>query len=192
MFKNILKVIVLTIVIFAFTGCGEEAITTNSVSAGMKGYETANFYIHYPQDWKIIEKINFPSTISKDVIVAFKNNIKNEVFTANINIAVNVSNESISSKDFAVNTIEKNKTNLIGLTNIEGSEETVMLGDTKIKAYVYQFTAKKTASAPTIKFIQLFVSKGDVIYTVTSSHLPNEDESIVKQLNEMLNSFVLK
>lgn len=188
--RNFFILISLPIVFF---GCGTSSTTQYDINTiDYTAYSNANFSILYPNDWEIIERGNFPSSVSNDVIVVFKNNIKSEIFTANLSLAIGISDQKINTKDFALNTLEKAKVNLIDFVELNQSEDSVKSGTTELPAYVAQFSGKKQNSSPKIIFTQLYVAKDKVIYTLTAAYQTNEDESIVKKVNDMLNSFSLK
>lgn len=174
-------------------GCSGNEDAGNGIdTAGKKTYQTANFSINYPQDWEIIEKNKFSSSVPKDIVVGFRSNIKNEIFTANVNIGVSILDQDLSSKDFGISTMAKASHRLIEFSELSAIQDSVNSTNGLLDAYVVQFEGKKTPSDPLVHFTQLFASSNGVVYTLTSAYLPDEDEMIVKQGVEMLNSFTLK
>ncbi|MFC1751417.1 hypothetical protein ACFL2V_21800 [Pseudomonadota bacterium] len=91
--------------IFIFTGCfdfgGEPA---PPVDEGTKFYDNNILSISIPKDWDILEEDDFTADVPQETLVVFRNNVKNENFTANINIVRKQLLEKLSSKDFAIMT----------------------------------------------------------------------------------------
>ncbi len=174
------------------TGCfGSDGNGTDIDTTGKVSYETANFSILVPQDWEILEKNSFPSNVPSNTEVAFRNNIKSEVFTANVNIALGGVNEGVNSFDFGKSSLSNAKSSLLSYEEIGSRDHLVPAGDGNIETLVFEFQGKKSAAEPIVKFQQLYAVMGGNSYTVTAAYLPNEDESVVKMMEEMLNSFSL-
>jgi len=164
---------------------------TNSTIVGRE-YSGQNYSILVPMDWEIIEQNKFTSSIPADIDVGFRSNIKNETFTANTSIAINSFEEDIQIKDFALATLSKARKNLYAFKEISFNEDTVDSTIGPLSSYVMEFEGRKTSKDSLVKFIQVFVEKNKIIYTITGAYAENEDESIVKTLIEMINSFTLK
>ncbi|MBD3360670.1 hypothetical protein GF366_02605 [Candidatus Peregrinibacteria bacterium] len=171
------------------TGCfasdEEEVASTTEV------YETSNFSISIPQDWEILEESEFTSNIPQSTIVAFRNNIKNEIFNANVNISVQNTNLTDPS-DLAKSSKANAKTSLISFQEIETKDIEVKSGDGTIKGTLMEFQGKKSAQESMIRFKQLYIIRGNTAYTITTAYLPDEDGTVVQYIDEMLNSFALK
>ena len=181
---------------FVLSGCGSSSDTTEDKkvadAANETVYETASFYIQVLKDWETIEKNNFTSNVPEQTVVGFRNNIKSDIFTANLNIAQKVVEETLGVKDFAKSSMAIIKTSLIGFEQINEGEDKMEYGKDGLVTYRLEFEGKKSASEPIIHFKQLYVVNGGIGYTVTSARQQNEDEPVVNALDEMLNSFLLK
>lgn len=175
------------------SACGSDETTPETPTDNSTAiYETADFAITPPPNWSVIEQSEFTSDMPQDIAVAFRSNIKNEIFVANANIIQRKFQENISSADLAQKTIQSSKENLIGF--IENGKQTVKVkvGDESVEGVITDFDAKRFAQDPIIKFKQLNVTSGKDGFTVTAAYLPTEDESVVNAATEMLNSFRLK
>ncbi len=194
--KNILsKILLLSLTTLALTSCfgGDDTSNTDgTIEAGKIVYETSEFAILAPQDWEILEKSTFPSTVPSNTEVGFRNNIKSEIFTANVNINTTAFADTISSKDFAKSTMSEAKSSLLSFQEVESLDHQVAIGDKVVNTVINEFQGKKSAIDPIIRFLQLYVTDNGIAYTVTGAYLPNEDESVVKMIEEMLDSFSLK
>ncbi|MFH1284071.1 MAG: hypothetical protein ABIH78_00560 [Candidatus Peregrinibacteria bacterium] len=171
------------------TGCF--STNTTSPAGTTSAYETANFTINVPTDWEILEKADFTSNVPASTIVAFRNNIKSDIFNANLNILVE--NTSIKDlPDFVKSATEITKNTLISYQEIDTQNIEVPYGSTILPGIIVRFQGKQTAPDSIIEFRQLFVINNGSVYTLTGAYLPDEDESVVNYINEMINSFSLK
>lgn len=182
---------------FVLTNCGgSDSDTTEDKKVADEAdqviYETTNFSTQIPKNWETIEKNNFTSNVPEQTIVGFRNNIKSDIFTANLNIAQKSVEETLVVKDLAKSTLAIIKTSLIGFEQINEAEDKMDFGEDGLATYRLEFEGKKSASEPIIHFKQLYIVNGGVGYTVTAAYQQGEDESVVNALDEMLNSFALK
>jgi len=185
---------ILTISLLA--GCGGDD-TANTIKPGEAGkvlYETTSFSLIVPQDWETLTKDNFTSNVPQETVVAFRNNVKSDSFTANLNVIQTALDKSVSSEDFAKSSKARIKTSLVGYNEIstENVEVLTATPDTTVPGTIVHFTAKKTGADPTISFDQLFVNYNGQGYVITAAYLPDEDSTVVTYTQEMLNSLTLK
>lgn len=189
--KISIKIATILLIPLVLTGClgfggGDEEGAITELQAGEILYEDAGFSITLPADWEIIRQGEFTSNVPLETIVAFRNNIKNEIFTANIVISKDNIQEGLSAADFAKSSTAKNRNSLVGFEQISESQYQ------EENTYLTVFEGKKSSSDPVVHFQQLHVVDGETGYLVTAGYLPNEEESVVKILEEMLDSFALK
>lgn len=169
-------------------GCGSDTSTTSVQTT----YSGSGFTISSPEGWTILEPKNFTSNIPKDTVVAFMSNIKNEVFTANINIIQVVLDKEVDSRDYAKSNVMTAQKALISFKEIGKEDIVVPYGKDGIQTYLSTFEGKKNVQDPIVRFKQLYVSFNKTGYIITGAYLPSENESIVKTIDEMLHSFSLK
>lgn len=186
--KKLSTVLVLSLFLASCSLSSTETTLTGNTNV----YETANFQINYPLDWEVVDKTRFETSIPENIIVAFRSNIKNETFTTNLNISLDVFDQEVNTKDFGLSTLSLASKQLTDFVDIQMGETTVNFNSTKQNAYYIEYEGKSSPKDPLVHFKQVFANKGAVIYTVTNAYLPNEDESIVNLADLMLNSFTLK
>lgn len=179
--------------IFGLTACGGSSDSTpppatDNIPANFLKYETTDFSILYPKDWEVLGKESFPSNVPPSTIVVFRNNIKSDVFTANLNIAQAPLSATTTSEDFAISTINTAKYNLVEFNEI--SKEEVAVGGQK--TYLETFQGRKSITESVINFKQLYIARNGYGITVTAAYLPNEDTNTVTKLSDMIKSFTLK
>lgn len=188
MSKKITLILVMIFTTSFLFGCGSDT----PVTAAQTTYSGSSFTIYAPDGWTILEPKNFTSNIPKDTIVAFMSNIKNEVFTANLNVVQVTLDKDIDSRDYAKSNVMTAQKALISFKEIGKEDQVVPYGKDGIQTYVSTFEGKKNVQDPIVRFKQLYVSFNKTGYIVTGAYLPSENESIVKTIDEMLHSFSLK
>lgn len=165
----------------------------STVPAGKALYETSAFTLIVPENWEKIEEADFNSNVPDSAVVGFRNNEKNEVFTANLNVTHTFLGEDVASKDFAKSTVAKVKTSLVGFQENSTRDYLIPKGKNEtIDTYMIEFEGKRNASAPIVRFRQIYAVDSKNAYAVTAAYLVTEDENVVNALSEMLDSFTLK
>lgn len=185
--KKIFSLLISTTLLLSACG-GSDTTDTTTAAAGEKLYESNDFSLIYPQDWDVLEPDSYPSTVPSQTVVAFRNNIQNEIFTANLSVNIKDLDEEVSSDDFTKSTLSKIKKSLLSYSELPS--ETIKIGDVETK--IIEFEGKKSPSEEIIHFKSLSIIKNRTAYTVICAYLPTEDESIVISMDKMLNSFSLK
>lgn len=170
----------------------ESATVENPSQASKSNYETNEFKISYPTQWEVIDSTSYTSNVPPEILVAFRNNIKNEVFTANLNISKNELNENINSLDFAKSSMAKAKSTLVSFEEINTENYSIEYGGEAIETLITEFQGKKTASEPVVRFKRLSLVWGNQAFTVSGAYLPGEDEAVIQAIDDMLRSFALK
>jgi hypothetical protein len=174
------------------TTTGTTNVADDLAKQGKILYQGTDFTIAIPDRWEVISKDDFTSNFPAETAVAFRNNVKNEIFTANITISVQPLEVDIPAEDFGKNSIKKQKEYILDFKDTRNSVQDLTYQNGKIKTYFVQSEGKKSAIDPLVKFAQLFIVNNKKAYTITAAYLPNEDENVVNAINEMINSFALK
>ncbi len=191
-FKIISLILLVPLLLTGCFGSDEEEGEVTGGEVGKASYDHAAFSIEFPQDWELLEVNNFTSNVPTETIVGFRNNIKSDVFTANTAIAQTILEDDTTASDFATSSKTKASQSLLSFEELGTLEVEIGFEGSEIFGVTESFQGKKSASEPIIVFKQLFVVYEDIGYSVTTSHSTEEDETVVKYLDEMLNSFALK
>ncbi len=188
--KKLLSLLTLSTLFLA--NCGGSASEEAAGEQGKTLYSGEGFEISAPQDWEIIEQKDFTANVPAETQVAFRNNEKSEIFTANVNVTKNILPEEITSINFAKSSVAKISQSLLSFEKLKEENYAFADGENVINTLWIEFQGKQSATSDIILFKQLFVVKGTTAFTATGALLPNENESIVKQIDEMLNSLTLR
>ena len=198
------KLITLTLIsiisLTTLTGCfggGEEETANTSSDPHYITYEKTGTFIDAPSDWEVLTETNFPSNVPSSTLAVFRNNIKNDIFTANLSITQAEITKGTPSKDFALQTLNTQKYNLIGFVELRREDFDILQKTTDSEekidtTHFLRFQGRKTVTDPVLEFKQFFVARNGYGLIITAAYLPNEDQSVVAKLDTMLKSFRLK
>jgi len=194
--KRITAIAITLTSLFGLTACFGEPVEdktqTNATPPLYSEYQHSDFSVIHPKDWEILSSTDFTSNVPSSTVIAFRNNLKNDIFTANFNISQANISVGTTSEDFAIQTLNTEKYNLVGFTEL--SREAYTLGDklTGEKSFITTFQGRKTITENLVEFKQLCIARTGYGIIVTAAYLPNEEQSVVMMLDEMLRSFSLK
>ena len=146
-------------------------------------YEANEFSIVYPQDWEVLDDRAFTTLVPHQTVVAFRNNIRNEIFTANVNISRASIETEVSAEDFAKSTMAKVRNALLDVQELPSERHR--------EGVIIEFQARKSPVEPAIRFKSLTVVSNKSAYTITGAYLPTEEETVVNKIDRMLESFSL-
>lgn len=182
--KTSTAIIGLLLTVTILTACGKEDGNGELIAGpGESIYSTNEFSIIYPQDWEILEQETFPSLVPHQTVTAFRNNIRNEIFTANVNISKTEIERGIDVEDFAKSTMARVRAALLDVQELPMEEygEGVLI----------EFQARKSPVEPLIRFKSLSTVSNQTAYTITGAYLPTEEDGVVIKVDRMLESFRL-
>jgi len=185
------------IAIIALSGCfnfGASTSTSGSKTIDEKSklYETNAFSIIIPKDWEVIEKDKFTSDVPQETVVVFRNNVKNENFTANVNIVQNNLQQATSSVEYSKLVNNRQKSGLFDFKETKRNTIKVKIGGKDEDTILTAFEAKKSVDEKVVRYIQTYAVKGNSAYIVTGALSPQENDSTVKTVEDMVQSIVLK
>jgi len=184
-----------------FTGClgiGGDAEPTDTTTPtqgapqSYKNFENKDFSIIYPENWEVLNEDSFTSNVPATTVVVFRNNIKSDIFTANLNVSQATIAEDTTSEDFALQTLNTEKYNLIGFSELKRENYTLGTGENAIKTFLVTFKGRKTITETLVEFKQICIALNGFGIIVTAAYLPNEDQNVVFKLDEMVRAFTLK
>lgn len=189
--------VIATTAIFTFSGCfnlGGSTTGTGSKTIDEKSklYETNAFSIIIPKDWEIIEKDSFTSEVPQETVVVFRNNVKNETFTANVNIVQNNLQQPTSSVEYSKLVNNRQKSGLFDYKETKKDNTKVKIGDKDEDTVLLAFEAKKSTDEKIVRYIQTYAVKGNSAFIITGAISPQENDSTVKTVEDMVKSIVLK
>jgi hypothetical protein len=188
--------IFLLISVFVLNGCfgSDEPEIQTPQFEGFNTYEAPSFSIAVPERWDVIEQRDFTDDIPSQTQVIFKNNIKNDKFTANANVTKQLLNEAMTSQEFARTEIAGHKSTLLNYREISRNDEfKVIVGDKVHNSIFILFEGKQAENQPMIRVVQTFAVNGADAYTVTAAYLKEtEDELLEETSKNIIETFKVK
>ncbi len=171
MFKKSLIVFALTATL-TFTGCfgGGEPDISSEIPSDFKTFNAPSFSISVPSTWEVIEPVDFTSEIPVGTQVIFKNNIKNDVFTANTNVSKEVLKSSFSTYDYGLEMMENNKKLKNYKEVSRDNEYKILIGGELVNSILIEFEGKENESQSTIRIFQTYAVAGADAYTISSAY----------------------
>lgn len=174
---------------FSFTQKPETKAPTDERS---RLIENSEFSVRIPREWDIIEPKDFTSEVPQNTLMVFRNNVKNENFTANVNILKNNLLTEKTTLEYAKEIINRQKTGLYNYAEIKRDLVKIQTGDKKVDTYLIKFAGKKSAESEMANFIQIYAAKGNFAYIVTGALSPKETSNAASIIEEIIKSFGVK
>lgn len=182
------------------SGCFNFSGTTGSSSSGNqtsvdeqhKLYETNVFSVVVPKTWDVYEKDDFTSDVPEETIVVFRNNVKNENFTANVNIVQNGLQQPIALLDYAKMVSNRQRSGLYDYKETKKEEVKMKIGTREEPSYIIMFEAKKSPDEKIVRYIQAYAISGNSAYIITGAISTQENDNVVKTIEDIVKSFKLK
>jgi len=171
-------------------GDSETITTTDSESSYTYTYKTAEYQIEVPKEWDVVDSFN--SEYPDGLKVAFRNNVKDSIFTANLTILKEDNTKNDTSYDFAQKKLADHEETLINYKLLDQEGITLQVAGADSNTILSTFEGKNETSGPTLDFMQTNLTKNDNAWTVTASYRPSEDEFTIDELDKMLRSFSLR
>lgn len=179
--------------LFALTGCFGGGDTSEDIPANFIPYDAPTFSVQIPDNWEIIEPNDFAQSVPSETQVIFKENVKDSIFTPNVNITKSILRSAMSASDFARSSINQSKDSLLNYQEISRDDEyNMFVADQIQKTTLVMFEGKNSESDPMLRIIQAYAVKGSDAYTITAAYLKDEGDITVETAKNIVKSFKLK
>jgi len=199
--KNVPKILITSILIgsiFSLSGCfsfGEEDSSGGDqpqVDEQSRLYETDVYSITIPKDWEVIDQKDFTSDVPEVTMIVFRNNVKNENFTANVNIVKNELQDPVATLEYAKLVNNRQKSGLVDYSESAKDLRNINIGGSDHETFFTSFEARVAANEKLIRYMQTYGVKDRNAYIVTGSFSPQESESTSQKVENIVKSFRLK
>lgn len=175
------------------TGCFSSNSNTGPKKIeGFHLYESAELSIQVPNDWELFTPVNFKSDMPKNTVIAFRNNLRNVKFTANVVIVKNSLTDKISSADYAKALHEKVQNSLSSYKELAAEKRNLLIGGQDTESLFTDATGRSAEDADIRRYMQIAAVKDKNAYVVTGAMSPTEDQSIVDKITTAIGSFEVK
>lgn len=192
-----MKTKIATILLFGATltlvGCfsdsGSGSIPAPDTAGKTSTYQSTQFTLSFPTGWDIIESKDFTSEIPRETVLVIRNNIKNDTFTANVNVVKNDLQTGTNSLDYAKEVLNRQRTGLLDYKETKREIISVPVGGQGRESYYTEFEARLNATDPVLKFAQIYAASGNSGYIVMGAWSMQENSAIVEQVVNTVKSF---
>lgn len=187
------KLLSLILVLGSLSACGStnDVSTTDSSEIFYHTYRTAEFEIDVPDDWETITA--FSSEYPENIRIAFRDNIKEGDFVANVTVFKEENEKQRLNADISQKYLADHSDTLINYKLISQEEIILDLLGAASQSIINQYQGKNDTNDPSITYIQTYLTEGDHAWVVTASYYaPTEDEFNVERMETMLKSFTVR
>jgi hypothetical protein len=192
--KKLLSILLIATTLM-LSGCfsSDGQTTTSSGTDGNapdnKVYQNSQFSLSFPGSWDVIEPKDFTSEIPPETQLVIRNNIKNDTFTANINVVRNDLQLTMSSLDYAKEIINRQRTGLLDYKETKRDIINIQVGGQSEESYYTEFEARLNQTDPVTKFVQTYAVKDKAGFIIMGSYSTQENTTVVDQVNAVVKSF---
>lgn len=192
-----MKTKIATILLFGATlalgGCfsdgGSGPMPAPDTAGKTSTYQSTQFTLSFPAGWDVIESKDFTSEIPRETVLVIRNNIKNDTFTANVNVVKNDLQTGTNSLDYAKEVLNRQRTGLLDYKETKREIISVPVGGQGQESYYTEFEARLNATDPVLKFAQIYAASGNSGYIVMGAWSMQENSTIVEQVVNTVKSF---
>ena len=189
--KKLAVIVMLSAV--ALSGCFNlSSKTTTTVDDKNKLYETADYTVTLPKEWDVIGKDKFTSDIPQNTDVVFRNNVKNETFTANINILKNKLLQTITTSDYAKMVLNREASGLTDYSEKRRDSYNVSIGGANNASLLAEFEGRKSTGDQLVHYVQVYAVKNNDAYIVTAAVDPKDTSGVLNTVQNIVKSFKVK
>lgn len=189
------KILAASIIIPAllFSGCfsvGDgTTVEQGQTSDLLKTYNNNQFSFTFPGDWDVIEAKDFTTDIPRESQVVVRNNLKNDNFTANLNVVKNDLQTNTSSLDYAQSILNRQKSGLLDYRETKREIIKITAGGQDTETYYTEFQARLNQTDPVTNFIQTYAVKDKSGFIIMGSYAPQENTLVIQKLANSVKSF---
>jgi len=179
-----------SLILTSCSGTSTSTDTSSSETPRYVTYKTSDFTLNVPDTWVTLD--TFTADYPSGLRIAFKNNVQNTVFTANVTVVREDNASQLTSSDYAQKKLQNHKDHLLGYTLISQENVTLSVSGTNSQTLINTFSGQNNTDGPTLNFMQEVLTKGDEAWIVTATYRPDEDEFTVEKMQNILNTFSLR
>lgn len=174
-------------------GCfgGDETETAEKKIPGFAPYAAEGFKTQIPEDWEVVSPAKFTQNIPANTLIAFKNNIRNPRFTANVIILKNALTAEILSLDYAKLLERKMANELTAYRILSSDVQKINVGDQETDTILLHAEGRESPEADVKRFIQVSAVKGASAFVALGAYDIGENEETVKKITTILTELKL-
>jgi hypothetical protein len=189
--KKLLLLLSIAILLPACGGSGDTSTTGDSDEIFYFTYQTSEFEMDVPDEWEVIN--SFSSEYPDNIRIAFRDNIKDGDFVANVTIFKEENPKSNLNADLSQKYLNDHADTLVNYKLISQEEITLELLGASSQTIINSYEGKNDTRDSSISYMQTYLAEGDIAWVVTASYYsPTEDSFSLERMETMLKSFTVK
>ncbi len=188
--KKLLTLLTTLSILLTMSGCSEGTSEDVAENPLYYTYSASSFELEVPNDWETISQ--FTSDYPHNTLVAFRNNLKDQDFIANVNIVANTVDKGMNNGDYGIEMLQTHSEDLIDYRLIEKQEIEIVINGEATPTYLNYFEGRNSIDTDLLRFVQVYGINNQIGYIATATFLPDEDEFIIENCVHMAKSLTLK
>lgn len=188
--KKHLFLICVALLLPACGGSDSGSTTEDSDQIFYHTYKTAEFELDVPDDWETIN--SFSSEYPDTIRIAFRNNIKEGDYIANVTIFKEENPKQLLNADLSQKYLKDHAETLTSYKLIGQEELSLNVLGSPSQTILNTFEGKNDTESSSITYKQTYISEGENAWVVTGSYYsPTEDPFTIERIETMIKSFTV-
>lgn len=195
--KIFLSLIIISFLLSGCFGSSKNPTPSDKKTEGFHSYSTGEFSMQIPDEWEVLTAEKFQSNVPQNTLIAFRNNVKDEKFTANVVVIKNdlPQEQEISNLDYAKSLHQKMSQDLSSYVEIAVEQMKIFVNGKENETVFLYALGREQPESEIKKFIQISAVKGKTAYIALGSMLSTENEmntALTDKIVTMVRSFEVK
>lgn len=189
--KNVYRLILSCVLALGLAGCFESDVISGPAS-GYHTYGIENITVNIPDEWETITPAQFGSNVSPNTIIAFRSNLKNPYYTANVTIIKNAVPPETLTSDFVKSLQHRIETTLVSYKAIDKSALAINVGGKALDTSLLKSEGAEVPHSDVKYFVHVAAVYNGFVYTAIGSSLLTADDAEKERLDTIVSSLVIK
>ncbi|MBI2638113.1 hypothetical protein HYW83_00820 [Candidatus Peregrinibacteria bacterium] len=173
-------------------GSSEPKAPSEKKIEGFHVYSVEEFSLQVPDEWETLSGASLPGNTPKNTLIAFRSNVKNPRFTANVALIKNDLAQEITPLEYAKMLRQKTVDSLFDFHEILTEQAKIMIAGQEMDTIFFIAEGREATDQDLKRFMQISAVKGKTAYVAAGSFLTEEGEGMAKKLETMMRNFEVK
>lgn len=174
------------------SGCFGSGVVTSGPATGYHTYGIDDISLNIPDEWEVITAAEFTSGVPAQTVIAFRSNIKNPIFTANVTVAKTPVNETTQTLDYAKSLKHRIETSLVSYSDVASEGVALSAGGTPVDTIMIKSQGAERPQSDLKYFVHIPVIRNGFVYTIVGTTLANADDAEKEKIEIIAKSFSVK
>ncbi len=185
----------LTVLLFlsiSLSGCLGSSAVSSGPKTGYHSYGIDDIALNIPDEWEVITAAQFASGVPAQTVIAFRSNIKNPIFTANVTISKTPVNETTQTLDYAKSLKHRIETSLVSYIDAGSEAVALVAGGAPADTLMIKSQGAERPQSDLKYFVHIPVIRSGFAYTIVGTTLANADDAEKEKIKIIAKSFSVK